>query len=255
MSESSILFALAFVLAAVSCDVASAQSCAPATECGDVDGSGSVTATDSLGVLNRAVSLPVNLNCSCTSEDGGAPSQPVRTGQTTCYDAAGDAISCAGTGQDGETQLGTVRAFTDNGDGTITDGGTGLMWEKLSDDDSIHDRDAVYSWSDAIAVKIAALNAATFAGHDDWRLPNRFELETLLDLGTSLPATYAEFTAGCIAGCSVDACSCTQSSPYWTSTSYDFDLTTAWYVGFGGGGVSAQAKDVLGYVRAVRTTP
>jgi hypothetical protein len=42
-----------------------------------------------------------------------------------------------------------TRAYVDNGDGTITDSKTGLMWEKLSDDGSIHDWDATYTWADA----------------------------------------------------------------------------------------------------------
>jgi hypothetical protein len=45
-----------------------------------------------------------------------------------------------------------VGAYVDNGDGTITDAVTGLMWEKLSDDGSIHDADAAYGWPEALAV-------------------------------------------------------------------------------------------------------
>jgi hypothetical protein len=37
-------------------------------------------------------------------------------------------------------QAGIPRSYTDNGDGTITDNVTGLMWEKLSDDASVHDQ-------------------------------------------------------------------------------------------------------------------
>ena len=61
----------------------------------------------------------------------------------------------------------------DNGDGTITDTKTGLMWEKLSDDGSIHDKDTAYTWANAFAVKVATLNGGGgFAGHTDWRVPN-----------------------------------------------------------------------------------
>src|SRR5262245_39388427 len=60
--------------------------------------------------------------------------QVLRTGQTTCYDTSGLSISCAGTGQDGETQKGMVQKYVDNGDGTVTDLNTGLMCEKKSDD-------------------------------------------------------------------------------------------------------------------------
>ena len=56
-----------------------------------------------------------------------------RTGQTTCYDSDGNVIDCAGTGQDGDIQAGVAwpsPRFVDNGDGTITDMLTGLMWLK-----------------------------------------------------------------------------------------------------------------------------
>ena len=49
---------------------------------------------------------------------------------------------------------------------------TGLMWEKLSDDGSIHDRDNLYTWDDAFAVKVATLNSGSFAGRTDRRVPN-----------------------------------------------------------------------------------
>ncbi len=66
------------------------------------------------------------------------------TGQTTCWNSAGTVIACAGTGQDGDIRAGATLSYTDNGDGTITDNNTGLMWEKKSRDGSvntnIHDR-------------------------------------------------------------------------------------------------------------------
>ena len=62
------------------------------------------------------------------------------TGQTTCWDSNGNVIPCAGTGQDGELRKGAPLAYVDNGDGTITDVNTGLMWEQLSHDGSVHDQ-------------------------------------------------------------------------------------------------------------------
>ena len=56
-----------------------------------------------------------------------------QTGQTKCYDTNGNQIPCAGTGQDGEIQAGVAwpnPRFTDNGNGTVTDNLTGLMWTK-----------------------------------------------------------------------------------------------------------------------------
>ena len=55
-----------------------------------------------------------------------------------------------------------------NGNGTITDDQTGLTWEKLSDDGSIHEYADNYTWCAAFT-KITTLNSANFAGHNDWR--------------------------------------------------------------------------------------
>jgi len=53
-----------------------------------------------------------------------------KTGQTGCWDEQGDPVDCVGTGQDGEYQAGVSvdPKFTDNGDGTVTDNLTGLIW-------------------------------------------------------------------------------------------------------------------------------
>ena len=67
--------------------------------------------------------------------------------------------------------------FTDDGNGTITDD-LGLTREKLSNDDSVHQFTATYTLADALA-KVATLNATSFAGHTDWRLPTVRELHTL----------------------------------------------------------------------------
>ena len=71
------------------------------------------------------------------------------TGQTLCYDSSGNAISCAGTGQDGQYNINSM-SFTDNGNGTINDNNTGLMWQKCSvgqNNDSTCSGSAVtYNW-------------------------------------------------------------------------------------------------------------
>lgn len=174
------------------------------------------------------------------------------TGQTTCYDTVGAVLDCPGTGQDGELQRGAARSFTDNGDGTITDNVTGLTWEKLSDDGSIHDRDAVYSWGDAFASKVNTLNSTNFASHDDWRVPNSFELYSLLHLGAWNPAAYSVFDSGCVEGCDVTTCSCTAAAFYWSSSAYLANPEGAWIVGFDYGNTLAYFKGNTYRVRAVR---
>ncbi|MCK6556790.1 DUF1566 domain-containing protein [Candidatus Binatia bacterium] len=179
--------------------------------------------------------------------------QRLKTGQTLCYDAIGTPIACAGSGQDGEFQKGVARAYVDNGDGTVTDTKTGLMWEKLSDDGSIHDRDDYYTWTAAVTTKIATLNGGGgFAGYTDWRLPNINELQSLVNYGASSPAIDAAFNTACAASCTVTTCSCTVSAYYWSSTTTQDYPNFAWDVTFGIGLVVAYDKSGTNYVRAVR---
>ncbi|HET9062761.1 MAG TPA: hypothetical protein VFO62_05685 [Candidatus Binatia bacterium] len=126
---------------------------AHALECGDVDASGSISASDALLLLNKAVDRPTpDLVCPL------GVGVPV-TGQTTCYGLVdGLEIACASTGQDGELRRGRERSFTDNGDRTVTDNLTGLMWEKNSLDGTIHDNSHGYLWYEAFA-KIETLAA------------------------------------------------------------------------------------------------
>lgn len=183
---------------------------------------------------------------------GDSPRLP-ETGQASCHDAAGGLVACTGTSHDGELRSGVPRSFTDNGDGTITDNVNGLVWEKLSDDGSIHDKDAAYTWADAFAVKVAALNLMAFAGHADWRLPNLFELSSLLDLETENPRTYPEFRSNCVDGCTAETCSCTRNGHYWTSSSFYGDTSEAWIVPFHSSVVSRAEKFAPSIqVRAVR---
>src|SRR2546422_8423425 len=87
--------------------------------------------------------------------DGGFPA----TGQTTSFRA----------GDDGAIQAGAPLRFKDNGDGTITDKNTALVWEKLSADGSVHDGNNLYTWEQAFDGHVATLNRTRFAGHADWR--------------------------------------------------------------------------------------
>ena len=63
--------------------------------------------------------------------------------------------------------------FHDNGDGTITDRATGLMWSKA-------DSGKGMNWQDALAW-VQKKNAEKYLGHDDWRLPNAKELQSIVD--------------------------------------------------------------------------
>jgi hypothetical protein len=73
-----------------------------------------------------------------------------------------------------------VSDFRDNGDGTITDRATTLMWPQA-------DSAAGMNWEEALAW-VQARNAANYLGHNDWRLPNIKELQSIVDY-TRSPAT------------------------------------------------------------------
>jgi len=68
----------------------------------------------------------------CPYVCNGPPAPVPKSGQTACWDESGYPIDCVGTGQDGEYQGGVSvdPRFTDNGDGTVTDNLTGLIWLK-----------------------------------------------------------------------------------------------------------------------------
>lgn len=188
----------------------------------------------------------------------------LKTGQTKCdqgnFILGEPPPPCSPPGQD-RSAFGVALSYEDNGDGTITDIVTGLIWEKLSKDGSIHDVDTFYPWSEAITVKISNLNTNRFAGHDDWRLPNRRELESLTNAGRFAPAVDPVFNALCTSPCSVTTCSCTQADAYWTSTSHQELAEFAWAINFNYGDVTyykklegsvIQGSKKGSYVRAVR---
>jgi len=210
----------------------------------DLNGDGVVNFGD-LAIMKSVFFQP------CTTP---APSAPLlATGQITCWNSGGSVIPCTGTGQDGDLKKGVPLAYRDNGDGTITDVNTGLMWEKLLQDGSIHDVSNLYTWADAFAVKIATLNGGGgFAGHADWRVPNLTELESIRNLQNYNPAVSPAFNTGCVASCTVTTCSCTQSFFYWSSSSYAYSPQYAWYVYFGVGYDNATSKTFTYDVRAVR---
>ena len=68
-----------------------------------------------------------------------------------------------------------INHYADNGDGTITDGTTGLMWSQTDSGEALN-------WDEALSW-VGAMNEQNYLGHDDWRLPNAKELQIIVDYG------------------------------------------------------------------------
>ncbi|MCP4220995.1 MAG: DUF1566 domain-containing protein [bacterium] len=96
----------------------------------------------------------------------------VDTGQTDYYDENGSVISAPGAGQSlygQDAHYGGLQPdYTDNGDGTVTDNNTGLMWQQDP--------------GNKMGYSAAEAGAETFslAGYTDWRLPTIKELYSLI---------------------------------------------------------------------------
>lgn len=119
-------------------------------------------------------------------------------------------------------------SYTDNGDGTVTDNVTGLMWQQAVSA-------TTYSWADALAY----CPTLTLAGHHDWRLPSRIELVSIVDDSlTDATTDSANFPA-------------TPAGYFWTSSRLAGTLTDAWTVVFNGGTYAVQTSD-SSYARCVR---
>lgn len=142
----------------------------------------------------------------------------VDTGQDRCYDnwrsIKASSKGQAFFGQDAQ-YVGNKAAYRDNGDGTVTDLVTGLMWQKTPDLKNKKTFDQ------------AVRGAASFrlAGYDDWRLPTIKELYSLIDFrgdtgrsaSSSVPyinTDYFDFVYGDTTGGRVI------DAQYWSSTEY-----------------------------------
>lgn len=170
------------------------------------------------------------------------PSQTWKTGQTICYDETGNVIDCAGTGQDGDIQAGVdwpEPRFEDNGDGTITDYLTGLIWLKNAI------CAGTITWNDALtfcnnlASGTCGLTDGSVAG--DWRLPNRKELLSLIDYSRCNPALPQGHLFDNV-----------QSSYYWSATTYANFTSCAWNVNMLFGNVIHYYKSDNHFVWPVR---
>ncbi len=147
-------------------------------------------------------------------------------------------------GDDAMYQKGAAPAgsrYTDNGDGTVTDNLTGLMW--LKDPSELGG-----VWGSPgmpnMMYFLDALNACEnldYAGYSDWRLPNIVELQSLIDYGRYGPA----MDTSCFPN--------TQTGGYWSSTLLEYYDYYVWLIYFWDGWRSNDSRDYgMQFVRPVR---
>ena len=146
----------------------------------------------------------------------------MQTDQSECYTLLGEVIPCGADTQDGASRSGQVwpKPRFHATAGLVTDALTGLIWSRDGNP-------AFYplSWKEGFDF-IKQLNRENYCGCNDWRLPNRRELFSLVSHSRKNPAL-------------------TEGHPfesvfpgyYWSSTSCWRLPTQAWYVHMGGGRV------------------
>ena len=178
----------------------------------------------------------------CPEECVGPPAPVAKTGQTDCWGQNGRPRECSGTDQDGAHQKGVPSPdprFSDNGNGTVTDNLTGLVW--LQDPFCMGQELWWYALaaSNNLADGTCGLTDGSEAG--DWRLPNINELRSLIDHGTSNPAlTEGHPFSGVRVG------------RYWSSTSDSGNPVLAWWVGLRTGTTNSLSKSDPNAVWPVR---
>jgi len=202
---------------------------------GDVNGDARLDMSDAVYLLIHLFNGGPDPVVCAGSEESGLPP----TGQTTCYNTQGLVLPCNNAGhpgQDGFYQNGCSAdgRFVDNGNGTVTDNCTKLMWQTTP---------VNRTWSSALQY----CESLSLGGNDDWRLPNIFELITLIDFGKGScngnqpDAMHSVFGDG-------------RYGTTWSSTTSVCRPEEAWYVWFHEGKVDHEVgKSHARGVRAVRS--
>lgn len=182
------------------------------------------------------------------------------TNQRVCYSNSSRMTSCPGSGESlygQDAQYGWDRShestdrFTRDttislGNPLVTDNITGLVWQGCAvgfsgKECAIRDSEIsmTYNWDEALAY----CNSLSWGGYDDWRLPDAYELQSIVDCSVDRR--------------SIDAAAFpeTPNSFFWSSFSYAPLTSGAWGVEFFLGRVDYDTKMNHNYVRCVRSEP
>jgi len=117
----------------------------------------------------------------------------------------------------------------DNGDDSITDPSTGLMWQKVASPDA-------KTWEEALSY----CKNLNLGGYSDWRLPDITELISLVQRDRENPVINIQLFPN------------TESDFHWSSTADKNETNYAWGVTFGYGGEYLRNKNHKFFLRAVR---
>jgi hypothetical protein len=140
----------------------------------------------------------------------------------------------------------------------VRDEVTGLIWEVKKTDATILDKSKHFSWYDPSDLTnggyaginsdgsdtndyIRTLNSQIYGGFTDWRVPNVYELATLLNMNDA-NGIQSKFFPN------------TMQGGYWTSTTYAGNSQKAWHISFVTGKNAYDDKSKSMYIRAVRGT-
>ena len=161
------------------------------------------------------------------------------TGYTKCHDA-----DCPPPGNPEATDgsyLINPPSQSSNGDDTVSDNNTGLIWQQEDDNQ-------LYSWYKASGTYHKRYNKntsdvcgnLTLGGYTDWRLPAIKELESIVHYGKSSPAIDSS------------AFSNTKSTCYWSTDTYAANPAYGWAISFDSGQITGNTKEYNCYTRCVR---
>ena len=142
-----------------------------------------------------------------TATNPGVSYPLVETGQGNCYNGDGAVIVCSAQGESFYGQdaqyTGDAFSFTDNGDGTVGDNVSSLMWQQTPSSDH-------FSWQQAVDT----CGVLDLGGYNDWRIPSLKELFSISNFSQGWP--YLDTTYFDLA----DTSSVSKDEQYWSSNYY-----------------------------------
>lgn len=200
--------------------------------------------------------------CEADGDTIAFPAPVVKTGQVKCtyYDGSswqwddGCTNDSRSPGQDGELRPGRswpIPRFTDNGNGTISDNLTGLIWlqnANCTDAAATIDKNSgklnwvdALTWVHGLAEGTCGLTDGSSLG--DWRVPSINELYSLMGTGYTNPALSNDAGTGQWTPGDESAFSNVQASKYWSSSTLADNARLAWYGNLYSNRINYQSKN------------